>query len=90
MMMAETTQPPHRRSVARAFVKFREAGIILFIVLLAIVVSLRNPTFLSIGNFRNILISMAILVMREGRLTGHFSRAEASQETLMAAATTAA
>jgi rhamnose transport system permease protein len=63
MMMAETTQPPRRRSVARAFVKFREAGIILFIVLLAIVVSLRNPTFLSVGNFRNILISMAILVI---------------------------
>jgi rhamnose transport system ATP-binding protein len=35
-------------------------------------------------------MSDRILVMREGRLTGHFSRAEASQETLMAAATTAA
>lgn len=34
-------------------------------------------------------MSDRILVMREGRLTGHFSRAEATQEKLMAAATTA-
>jgi len=34
-------------------------------------------------------MSDRILVMREGRLTGHFSRAEATQEKLMAAATSA-
>jgi rhamnose transport system ATP-binding protein len=34
-------------------------------------------------------MSDRILVMREGRLTGHFSRAEATQEQLMAAATIA-
>jgi rhamnose transport system ATP-binding protein len=34
-------------------------------------------------------MSDRILVMREGRLTGQFSRAEATQENLMAAATTA-
>jgi rhamnose transport system ATP-binding protein len=34
-------------------------------------------------------MSDRILVMREGRLTGHFSRAEATQEKIMAAATTA-
>lgn len=34
-------------------------------------------------------MSDRVLVMREGRLTGHFSRAEATQETLMAAATSA-
>jgi rhamnose transport system ATP-binding protein len=34
-------------------------------------------------------LSDRILVMREGRLTGHFSRAEATQEQLMAAATIA-
>jgi rhamnose transport system ATP-binding protein len=34
-------------------------------------------------------MSDRILVMREGRLTGQFSRADASQEKLMAAATTA-
>jgi rhamnose transport system ATP-binding protein len=33
-------------------------------------------------------MSDRILVMREGRLTGHFTRAEATQEQLMAAATT--
>lgn len=34
-------------------------------------------------------MSDRILVMREGRLTGHFERAEATQEKLMAAATSA-
>ncbi|HEX6288370.1 MAG TPA: sugar ABC transporter ATP-binding protein [Herpetosiphonaceae bacterium] len=34
-------------------------------------------------------MSDRILVMREGRVTGHFSRAEATQEALMAAATVA-
>jgi rhamnose transport system ATP-binding protein len=34
-------------------------------------------------------MSDRILVMREGRLTGHFSRAEATQEKIMLAATTA-
>ncbi|HEY0605322.1 MAG TPA: sugar ABC transporter ATP-binding protein [Herpetosiphonaceae bacterium] len=34
-------------------------------------------------------MSDRILVMREGRVTGHFSRAEATQERLMAAATAA-
>ena len=34
-------------------------------------------------------MSDRILVMREGRVTGHFTRAEATQEKLMAAATTA-
>jgi rhamnose transport system ATP-binding protein len=34
-------------------------------------------------------MSDRILVMREGRLTGHFSRAEATQEKLMSAATSA-
>jgi len=33
-------------------------------------------------------MSDRILVMREGRVTGQFSRAEATQEKLMAAATT--
>jgi rhamnose transport system ATP-binding protein len=32
-------------------------------------------------------MSDRILVMREGRLTGEFSRAEASQEAIMTAAT---
>ena len=34
-------------------------------------------------------MSDRILVMREGRMTGQFSRADATQEKLMAAATTA-
>ena len=32
-------------------------------------------------------MSDRIIVMREGRITGHFSRAEASQEQIMSAAT---
>jgi ABC-type sugar transport system ATPase subunit len=34
-------------------------------------------------------MSDRVLVMREGQLTAEFSRAEATQETLMAAATVA-
>ena len=32
-------------------------------------------------------MSDRVIVMREGHLTGHFSRAEATQETIMSAAT---
>lgn len=52
-----------RRSIFLALVRFREMGIIVFIVLLVILVSLRSPHFLTIDNFRNILLSIAILTI---------------------------
>src|SRR5215210_4945415 len=44
-------------------VKFREAGIILIIVVLAALVGLRNPVFLTPDNFRDIVLNISILVI---------------------------
>lgn len=63
-MIADTqvySRPQQR--LMQVFVKFRELGIIIFILILAALVSLRNPTFLSGENFRDILLNIAILVM---------------------------
>ena len=43
--------------------RFREFGIILIILILAIVVSLRAPEFLTLGNFRDILLDISILLI---------------------------
>jgi rhamnose transport system permease protein len=64
MILKEAEAPPRpRRSLAQAFVKFREVGIIVFIVALAALVSLRNPAFLTAANFRDIVLNSAILVI---------------------------
>ena len=59
-MIAETQTParPQRRLV-QAFVKFREIGIIVFIVVLAALVSLRNPAFLTAANFQDIVLNIS-------------------------------
>lgn len=44
-------------------VRFRELSIILFILLLAILVTLRTPAFLSLDNFRDILLNISILII---------------------------
>lgn len=49
--------------LAEAIVRFREVGILFFIVLLAFFVSLRSPAFLTVGNFENILLNISILVI---------------------------
>src|SRR3954451_1106020 len=54
------------RSQSRLFqtvVRFREAGIIIFILLLSAVVSVRNPAFLSASNLQDILLNISILVI---------------------------
>jgi rhamnose transport system permease protein len=51
------------RGIVRAFVKFREVGIVVFIVVLAGLVSLRNPAFLTAANFRDILLNISILAI---------------------------
>jgi rhamnose transport system permease protein len=64
MILKEAEAPPRpQRSLAQAFVKFREVGIIIFIVALAALVSLRNPAFLTAANFRDIVLNSAILVI---------------------------
>ena len=44
-------------------VRFRELSIIIFILLLMILVSIRSPAFLSVENFRDILLNISILVI---------------------------
>jgi rhamnose transport system permease protein len=56
-----TPRPP--RQLLQAVVKFREAGILFFIVALAVVVTLRAPAFLTLSNLRDILLNISILVI---------------------------
>jgi rhamnose transport system permease protein len=46
-----------------ALVRFREAGISIFILLLVFVVALRAPSFLSADNFNDILLNISILAI---------------------------
>jgi rhamnose transport system permease protein len=52
-----------RPNLFRTLTRFREFGIILIIVILAVLVSLRAPVFLTLGNFRDILLDISILVI---------------------------
>src|SRR6476661_2068980 len=58
----DTYSRPQRR-LMQAVVRFREAGIIVFILLLSAVVTLRNPAFLTADNLRDILLNISILVI---------------------------
>ncbi len=63
-MIAKTEvyrQPPRR--FVQIFVKFREVGIVIFIVVLGAVVTLLNSAFLSADNFRDILLNISILII---------------------------
>lgn len=51
------------RDFLRLIVKFREIGILIFIVGLGILVSLRAPAFLTLSNFEDILLNISILVI---------------------------
>ncbi len=46
-----------------SLIRFREAGIILFILILTVVVTLRAPSFLTADNFRDILLNISILTI---------------------------
>jgi rhamnose transport system permease protein len=52
-----------RTNLLRTLTRVREFGIILIILILAILVSLRAPVFLTLGNFRDILLDISILVI---------------------------
>lgn len=63
-----TVQTPSaiRRSVSRngllwTLIRFREAGITVFILILTVLVTLRAPSFLSVDNFQDILLNISIL-----------------------------
>ena len=64
--MTTQSSPTPRRSFSNLLwnlVRFREAGISLFIVVLVIAVTLRTPRFLSIDNFQDILLNISILAI---------------------------
>ena len=44
-------------------VKFREAGISIFILILMVVVTVRAPSFLTVDNFKDILLNISILTI---------------------------
>jgi rhamnose transport system permease protein len=49
--------------VVQAVARFREGGILIFLLLLILVFSLRTPQFFSGSNFRDILLDISILVI---------------------------
>ena len=50
-------------SLFLTLVRFRELSIIIFIILLMILVTIRTPAFLTVENFRDILLNISILVI---------------------------
>ena len=59
---AQTSSSP-LANLLWTLVRFREAGISLFILILVVAVTLRAPSFLSIDNFRDILLNISILAI---------------------------
>ena len=59
--MTAQAQPAPRSSLLLTFARHREAGISVFILILAVLVSLRAPAFLTVENFRDILLNISIL-----------------------------
>lgn len=63
--MASTTM--FREQKAASFflnlVRFRELSIAIFILLLMVLVTIRTPAFLSVDNFRDILLNISILII---------------------------
>lgn len=66
--MTAQTPTAIQTSVARngllwTLIRFREAGISLFILILVVAVTLRAPSFLSIDNFKDIFLNISILAI---------------------------
>jgi rhamnose transport system permease protein len=64
-LTANTTAAGERKSSSLflTLVRFRELSIIIFILLLIVIVAIDTPTFLTVENFRNILLNISILVI---------------------------
>lgn len=63
MATQTTANPSSKPSLLLALVRLREIGIVFFIVLLVIAVSIRSPAFLTVDNFRDILLNISILLI---------------------------
>ena len=61
--MTVNNPPATRSNLLRNLTRFREFGIIIFIIILAVIVTLRAPVFFTLGNFRDILLDISILVI---------------------------
>ena len=66
--MTAQNPPAIQTSLARngllwTLIRFREAGISLFILILVMVITLRSPSFLSVDNFEDILLNISILTI---------------------------
>ena len=61
-MTTQTIDKP-KQNIFLTLARFRETGIIVFIILLMIGVSLRSPYFLELDNFRDILLNISILAI---------------------------
>jgi rhamnose transport system permease protein len=57
------TPTASRSNLLLTLTRYREFGIILIIIILAVIVTLRAPVFLTLGNFRDILLDIPILVI---------------------------
>jgi rhamnose transport system permease protein len=56
-------QAKQSNSLFLTLVRFRELSIIIFILLLMILVTIRSPAFLTVDNFRDILLNISILIV---------------------------
>ena len=66
--MTAQNPPAIQSSLARhgllwTLIRFREAGISLFILILVVAITLRSPSFLSVDNFEDILLNISILTI---------------------------
>lgn len=61
-MTTQVTEAP-KQNIFLTLGRFRETGISIFIILLIVVVSLRSPNFLTLDNFRDILLNISILAI---------------------------
>ncbi len=61
MTTSEVTSP--RRSLATTIAQFRELALLGFVGLLIVVIGLQSPSFLTLTNFRDILLDISILAM---------------------------
>src|SRR3990172_5550519 len=63
MQNSTPTTQPVRSNLLFTLIRFREAGISIFILLLVFVVTLRAPSFLTADNFNDILLNISILAI---------------------------
>ena len=57
------TSPATRSNLLWTLIRFREAGISVFILILVVAITLRSPSFLTVDNFEDILLNISILTI---------------------------